>query len=480
MDTRESEIDLQGGGESRIPGEDTPLEVSPDPAAPAAADETIILEPPAFLESSEQGYIGAHAISPAHPNILLMHASVGSGHRSAAEAIANALRLQIAAGDKVSPQQPDDIYVEVLDSLRFARWYIDGNKTASGFVGPTRPFYDVTWRYGFTGFLLWNGGGQWLRVMFPMFKRWVAINKPAAIVCTHITAANIAVGARMMTRQTFPIVCVPTDYEVEGQWPHLYADLFCCASEYMAETLRARRVPEHRIQVTGIPVNPQFTLEFDPVAARKKWNLPEGKKIALVLAGAKLPKPYQRFRETLFDLMPRIHKLPDIEFVFVAGSDEEYVDRLKQQIDVENLTNVRVLGYVTEMAELMSACDFAICKAGGLTVTECLCAKTPMILVGKAYGQEKVNVRLLTSLGAALHVQTARELYETLNYVSRSEYGLKSLVMNGAMIRRPNAAADIAHSTLELAYGSMTQAGLEERMAHHFFLGVGGPPAHTR
>ena len=34
--------------------------------------------------------------------------------------------------------------------------------------------------------------------------------------------------------------------------------------------------------------------------------------------------------------------------------------------------------------------DLAICKSGGLTVTECLCAQVPMILLGKAYGQEKV------------------------------------------------------------------------------------------
>ena len=416
----------------------------------------------------------------AEPNILLMHASVGSGHRSAAEAIAHALRDQIASGEKACPGQPDNVHVEVLDSLRFARWYIDGNKTASGFVGPMRPFYDVTWRYGFTGFLLWNGGGQWLRIMFPKFKRWVAINKPSAIICTHITAANIAVGARMMTRQTFPIVCVPTDYEVEGQWPHLYTDLFCCASEYMAETLRARRVPEHRIKVTGIPVNPAFSLEYDRETARRKWDLPADRKVALVLAGAKLPKPYLRFRETLFELLPRLHKLPEMEFVFVAGSDADYAARLRERVDIENLPNVRVLDYVTDMAELMNACDFAICKAGGLTVTECLCAKTPMILVGKAYGQEKVNVRLLTSLGAALHVQTARELYETLNYVGRSEYGLRSLVMNSSMIRRPDAAAEIARSTLELAYSPLSEDALRERMAHHFFLGLGGPPAHTR
>ncbi len=414
------------------------------------------------------------------PTILVMHASVGSGHKAAADAIAQALRIELASDEKVCPDIPDDVYVEVLDSLRFARCFIDGDVTASGFVGSMRPIYDVTWRYIYTGRILWNGGSAWLHVMFPKFAKWVEINKPAAIVCTHITAANIAIGARMVTKQHFPIICVPTDYEVEGQWPHLYTDLFCAASEYMSETLRARRVPENRIQVTGIPVSPKFSVEYDREAARKKWDFPKDKKIALVLAGAKIPRPYLRFREILFDLLPRVHKLSEIEFVFVAGTDNEYATKLRETIAEENLQNVRVLDYVTDMAELMSCCDFCICKAGGLTVTECLCARIPMILVGKAYGQEKINMRMLTSLGAAMHVQTARELSEMLNYISKTDNGLRSLVYSSDMLRRPNAAQDIAKSTLKLAFTPLTEAELADRLKYHFIWYLGKKPAHTR
>ena len=414
------------------------------------------------------------------PTILVMHASVGSGHKSAADAIAYALKLQRESGEKVVPEQPDDFYVEVLDSLRFARFYIDGNQTASNFIGPTRPFYDIGWRYGFTGRFLWNGGDQWLNIMFPRFKKWVEVNKPAAIVCTHICAANIAVGARMLTRQTFPIICVPTDYEVEGLFPCQFTDLFCAASEYMAETLRSRYVKEHKILITGIPANPKYSLSYNRDAMRKKWGIRKGRKTALVLAGATLPKPYERFRQTLFQLIPLLHMIPDMDFIFVAGRDTNYAQKLRSVIAEEGLENVRVLDFVTEMAELMSACDFAICKAGGLTVTECLCTKTPMILVGKAYGQEKVNARLLTSLGAALHVQTARELFYTLDYVNRSDEGLQALTYNGAMLRRPNAAQDIARATLKLAFTPPTEEQIAERRAFHFVFGIGGKPPHVR
>ena len=57
--------------------------------------------------------------------------------------------------------------------------------------------------------------------MFPAFTEHVRKRPPLAVVCTHITAANVAVGARMLSGVSFPIISVPTDYETEGLWPHL-------------------------------------------------------------------------------------------------------------------------------------------------------------------------------------------------------------------------------------------------------------------
>ena len=68
----------------------------------------------------------------------------------------------------------------------------------------------------------------------------------------------------MLTAQDFPIVCVPTDYETEGLWPHLHSDLFCVASESMAETLRPRKVPEERILMPRLVIKSSVrTLDAD-------------------------------------------------------------------------------------------------------------------------------------------------------------------------------------------------------------------------
>lgn len=429
------------------------------------------------LDSAEQTTL-APITSPKKPLIIVMHASVGSGHRSAANAIAQAFELLQASDSEDLPF--DDYDVETLDVLDFGRIVFDGNKTASLFTGATRPIYDLTWRYSFTGRLLWGGGTIWSHIMYPAFTEYVREKHPAAIVCTHITAANVAVAARMLTGQHFPIVCVPTDYETEGLWPHRSVDLFCVANESMAETLRPRKVPNERILITGIPTREDFRATYDRAAIRDQYELPQDKRVVLALAGAYLPRPYVHFRTALDTLLPYLHTLASsLHFVFVAGNDSEYARHLRQECAELGLSNVTILDYVEGMAALMAASDLVICKSGGLTVTECLCAQVPMILLGRAYGQEKVNVQMLTSFGAAIHVTTARELLDTLRNIAKNPESGQAMLINGRFLRRPNASRDIAKATLQLVVAEKDPTDLiyKKRFVRFYW---GGKPAHTR
>lgn len=416
------------------------------------------------------------------PCVFVVHASVGSGHRSAAIAVAQAIEELVAAHadsadrDPVIPKQCE---VEILDILDFGRIRFDGNKTASMFTGFTRPIYDLTWRFTFTGRLLWGGGTGISRIMFPAFTELVRKKRPLAIVCTHIMAANCAVGARMVTGLDYPILSVPTDYETEGLWPHRQSDMFCVDTESMAETLRPRLVPERNIKITGIPTRSDFRRSYDRDSVREQFGLPQDKKIILALAGAYLPKPYVHFRDTLEKMLPAMHRFEDMHLVIVAGADREYAARTQAAIDALGLNNVTVFGYVDGMASLMAASDVALCKPGGLTVTECLCSETPMILIGQAYGQEKANVLMLTAMGAALHVTTARELVSALKNFSDRPESLDALLVNGRSIRRPNAAPDIAREAFRLAALPAEERHTERKRR---FLNVywGKKPTHTR
>lgn len=413
---------------------------------------------------------GNETASSRKPVITIVHASVGSGHRAAANAVAAAFN-QLKSKGKV----PNDVEVEVLDILDYGRIIFDGNKTAAAFTGASRPIYDVTWRYTLTGRILWGGGSIWSRVMFPRFNDYIREKQPLAVICTHITAANVAAGARMITGIDYPLVCIPTDYEIEGLWPHKEADLFCVATEFMAETLRPRKVDESHIKITGIPVRPGFGDEpFSREEVLRRFNLPDDRAIVLVMAGASLPQPYVRFRAAMEQTLPYLRRFQHMHFVFLPGKDIEYSRNLKAVFQGMKLDNATVLDFVDDMASLMRASDLAIMKSGGLSITECLCAKLPMLLVGKSYGQEKANTTMLSSFGASLHATTARELVSTLDHIHEHPEVLDALLINADALRRPQAAEDIANATMDLV-------GLpQERARYLFSFYLGDKPAHVR
>ena len=440
-----------------------------------------------FTINNELAITTTNAPEQTNPLILVVHASVGSGHKSAANAIAeafkhlnnNALASSENEGKNAKAQFPN-YAVEVLDILDFGRIVFDGNRAASMFTGPTRPIYDWSWRYTLTGRLLWGGGTVWARAMYPNFTKYVRAVRPAAIVATHITAANVAVAARMILGAHFPVVCVTTDYEAEGLWPHLSADAFCVATESMAETLRPRHVPNERIHITGIPTRKNFQLAYNREETCKKLNLPKEKRIVLALAGASLPKPYVHIRAALEKILPYLNTFADsMHFAIVAGADKQYANKLRTSCAELGITNATIFEYVDGIAALMAASDVVICKSGGLTVTECLCAQVPMILIGRAYGQEKANVNLLTSLGAAMHTTTWRELLGTLRNVEKNPESVRSMLVNGNILRKPNAACDIAKITVNLidAPKNPKDALYKKRLVNFYW---GEAPAHVR
>lgn len=379
------------------------------------------------------------------PLVIVVHASVGSGHRSAAQSVAQA--LEDLAGSH--PALPADAEIAVLDILSYGYIHFDGDKTANVTV-VFNSLYDFCWHHVFTGRILWGGGWLWSPCMFSAFTKLVRARRPIAIVATHIVAANAAVAARMLTGQRFPIVCVPTDYGAEGFWPHLTADLFCAADQEMVKELEPRRVPRHRIKVTGIPVRKGFSETRDRTETLRSFGLPQDKINVLVMAGARLAQPYMPFREIFDEVVPLLSDFPNMHFAVLAGADDEYAQRLRTMAAARSIDNITVFNYVEDIPGLMSASDMIVAKSGGLATTECLCARLPLVLVGTPYGQERANTVTVTEAGAAVTAETSSQLVNELERIHEDPLVLRTMNKGGDFLRRPHAARDIACATLDL------------------------------
>ncbi len=86
---------------------------------------------------------------------------------------------------------------------------------------------------------------------------------------------------------------------------------------------------------------------------------------------------------------------------------------------------------------------------------------------------------MLTAAGAAYHVTTSRELQDLLLLIESHPHMTDAIKYNADLIRRPDAAMEIAKATLDLIRGIPKQDEklLKKRFLHFYW---GGKPAHIR
>jgi processive 1,2-diacylglycerol beta-glucosyltransferase len=371
--------------------------------------------------------------------IVVAYASIGSGHRIAAEALHAELQNR-------GPDVPSEL-VNVLD---FASRRISGNLLTRSFTGSTAGMYDRLWSSEWAGRAGRSISQPILGMMLSAFGDYLLEARPDAVICTHSMAATIA--ARLVKRGAadFKTVNVTTDYGVHGYWPREGVSLFCVANEGSVETLRARGFTPDAIALTGVPVRAQFRLDYDREAARKHFDLPIERRLILALAGSTMPGPYEHFKEALAVSLPALASLPDTSLAIVCGRDESFAEEIRSRAAGFGTTNVHVFGFVDHMAPLMASADLALAKPGGAVCAECLATGVPLVLVGPAVGQERANAEALAGAGAALYSKDPRTIAEYTRNVIVKPARLESLRASAGKLARPFAAVDIIDRTLLL------------------------------
>ena len=374
------------------------------------------------------------------PTIAIVHASVGSGHRIAAESVAAALHQLIP-----------EARIELLDILSFGSIHVSGEAASTAFTGATAPFYNAVWGNAAIGRATMAVSGPVLSLVYRRFTAWLREQRPAAIVTTHGLAANLATRAtRRSELSRTAVAAVATDFGLHGFWPRKGLDLFCVADEAEREELLRRGMSETGIHVTGIPVRPQFAESLDPAAARERMDFAPDRRVVLALAGATQPGPYARFKASLAVSLPAIASVPGTTVAVVTGRDDAFADELRSRVAGFGTTNVRVLGYVEQMAEVMSAADVVVCKPGGLVTAECTAVGLPMVLVGPAVGQERANAKALLAAGAAVYDDDPRRLAEVVRRAMGRTDKLKQMRAASSALSRPRAAHDVAERVARL------------------------------
>ena len=125
--------------------------------------------------------------------------------------------------------------------------------------------------------------------------------------------------------------------------------------------------------------------------------------IVLIFGGS---QGAQKINEAVYDI---IKSKINQKYQIIWATGPKQFDIIKEQfekdnLNINNLENTKVLPYIYNMDELMNVSDLLVCRSGAMTITEITIVGKPAIFIplpSKMANRQEDNARVLEKIGAA-------------------------------------------------------------------------------
>ena len=280
-----------------------------------------------------------------------------------------------------------------------------------------------------------------------MAKKIIKEFKPDVVV----GVGGFASGPTLNTAASMGIPCLIQEQNsyagVTNKLLAKKAEKICVAYEGMD-----RFFPAEKIIMTGNPVRQALlNTKISHEDAVKSFGLDPTKKTILLLGGSLGARTINVSVLLHLDLV----KSTDVQFIWQTGS--YYSAAIAEELKGENIPNLKVTDFITDMATAYKAADLVISRAGASSISEfCLIGK-PVILVPSpnvAEDHQTKNALALSTNNAAIHVKDAdapANLLELAVHTVNDDKRLAELSENVLKLALPNSAEIIAKEVITLA-----------------------------
>lgn len=258
---------------------------------------------------------------------------------------------------------------------------------------------------------------------------------PDIIVYTHCFCGILLDVLKQKSVLSIPTVGVVTDFVMHPFWEEcLRSDAIVIPNEMLVPAALHKGFDREQILPLGIPIHEKFSHFSDKAEIRLKLGLDISKNTVLIMGGS---MGYGNLSHTIRDLD---NSEIDMQIMCVCGNNVN----AKEEIDSLQ-TNKKVLnfGYVNNVDELMDAADCIVTKPGGITTSETLAKRLPMVIYNPIPGHEERNTEFLQNCGAAIAVGGAFSLSDAISMVFAEPEKVDSMRACVDKIRKPNATRDI-------------------------------------
>jgi processive 1,2-diacylglycerol beta-glucosyltransferase len=365
------------------------------------------------------------------PRILILTASMGEGHNTAARNIRDAL-LAESGGE-----------VGVLVADPYTRTNPVINKLMQKGYATAINSYPRVWRVVFK--LLSKPGvvegmGPILAELTAAVQALIDEFRPEIIASTYPVFSFIMAKIRKRDLSvTVPFYTVITDSTIiNSAWYRCPCDGSIVADEQTARVLLNDGVPPEKVHVLGFPVGQAFeSLRPAPPPSKEVWK-------AIFFPSGVFPFAVKA--------LTHLAEIPHLQVTVVTGRRQNVLQKLH---DAGLPRHGSLIGWTDEMPALMTSHHLFIGKAGGATVQEAIAAQIPFLVSHVVPCQEEGNIALIEQTGiGALAVGNPKRIRDMILGAMANDAALwKAWRTNLAALKKPPASRVIARFLLQRARG---------------------------
>ena len=322
-----------------------------------------------------------------HGTVVIVSASMGGGHDGVSHELARRLRYR-------------DLRVVELDLLRLIRRPF-GSLLGSGYAWILRYvprvyewIYTAAARSGLVAVIgLLLGRSARARLIGELSR----VDDLLCVVSTYPLSSQLCGYLRERGELSVPVSTFLTDFSVHRLWVSPGVDLHLAV--HAVPAAQARDLGAHDVQVTGPVLRPDFTSRSrrSSLESRAAFGLPTDCRLALLVAGA-------WGVGEVADAAREIAKTGQAMPVVACGRNASLRHRLTGE------PGVVALGWVDDMALLLSGVDVLVQNAGGLSALEALARRVPVITYRPIPGHGQANSAALDEAGVARWVRHTDDL----------------------------------------------------------------------
>lgn len=370
--------------------------------------------------------------------VIIFTASTGHGHNQVATAMKNELE---ANGCVVSIIEPFKEVSKSLDLLVSDGYRVLATKMPK--------MYGTIYKMSNQRFLGKPVEKISIKAIEDKLEEIVVLEQPSLVISTHPLIVKGMCSLKSNLKYNGPFVSVITDYLPHKSYISPLVDAYIVGSEYTKLKVVEKGINPSRVFVHGIPINRDFKECNNLMTKSKVFTI-------LLMGGSMGMSGIKKVYKELINI-----ELP-IKLIIVCGNNEQLKKNLEEKYAQENREkDVTILGFTHMVSQYMEVSDIIITKPGGLTVTEAFAKNIPMIIPFFIPGQEAENAEMLVEIGAALKIDTIKELGDLIESLIKDEALLYQMRENMTKVSKDHSLDNAINVCMEFINSDNKLVGMK-------------------